>query len=172
MFHDEPVGRPCAVRDPHAAPLPHQRVQGHGDAAGCGLDDDASGFVLAVQVRLAVRHDHERADGTRVELAGLRQAAAEEDRSNELVDRDRRHEQQLRLVAPPGELGRDDRAISFTKGCYLGQETVARIDALGHVNRYLVGVKLHTAALPAPGSPLSLGEPGASATGGSASSGR
>lgn len=40
----------------------------------------------------------------------------------------------------PQELLRDDRAISFTKGCYLGQETVARIDALGHVNRRLAGV--------------------------------
>lgn len=40
----------------------------------------------------------------------------------------------------PQELGRDARAISFTKGCYLGQETVARIDALGHVNRRLVAV--------------------------------
>jgi len=38
----------------------------------------------------------------------------------------------------PQELGRDARAISFTKGCYLGQETVARLDALGHVNRRLV----------------------------------
>jgi tRNA-modifying protein YgfZ len=39
--------------------------------------------------------------------------------------------------ALPQELMRDDLAISFTKGCYLGQETVARIDALGHVNRCL-----------------------------------
>lgn len=38
----------------------------------------------------------------------------------------------------PQELGRDARAISFTKGCYLGQETVARLDALGHVNRRLM----------------------------------
>jgi folate-binding protein YgfZ len=41
----------------------------------------------------------------------------------------------------PQEVNRNDRAISFTKGCYLGQETVARIDALGHVNRTLVGLK-------------------------------
>jgi tRNA-modifying protein YgfZ len=41
----------------------------------------------------------------------------------------------------PQELARDDRTISFTKGCYLGQETVARIDALGHVNQTLVGVR-------------------------------
>jgi nudix-type nucleoside diphosphatase (YffH/AdpP family) len=40
----------------------------------------------------------------------------------------------------PQELARDQRAISFTKGCYLGQETVARIDALGHVNRRFVAV--------------------------------
>ena len=38
----------------------------------------------------------------------------------------------------PQEVARDEQAISFTKGCYLGQETVARIDALGHVNRHLV----------------------------------
>lgn len=37
----------------------------------------------------------------------------------------------------PQEVGLNDRAISLTKGCYLGQETVARLDALGHVNRRL-----------------------------------
>jgi len=35
------------------------------------------------------------------------------------------------------EASRTIRAISFTKGCYLGQEPIARIDALGHVNREL-----------------------------------
>lgn len=43
----------------------------------------------------------------------------------------------------PQELGRDAALISFTKGCYLGQETVARIDALGRVNQQLA--KLHSA---------------------------
>jgi folate-binding protein YgfZ len=42
----------------------------------------------------------------------------------------------------PQEVARDDRTISFRKGCYLGQETVARIDALGHVNQMLVGLRL------------------------------
>ncbi len=41
----------------------------------------------------------------------------------------------------PQEVARDRWTISFTKGCYLGQETVARIDALGHVNKLLVGVQ-------------------------------
>lgn len=50
--------------------------------------------------------------------------------------------------ALPQELGRDAQAISFTKGCYLGQETVARIDALGHVNRRLVGLTTTGAVAP------------------------
>ena len=45
----------------------------------------------------------------------------------------------------PQEVARDDRTISFVKGCYLGQETVARIDALGHVNRLLCGLKFSDA---------------------------
>lgn len=41
----------------------------------------------------------------------------------------------------PQEIARDERTISFKKGCYLGQETVARIDALGHVNKLLVSMR-------------------------------
>jgi len=58
----------------------------------------------------------------------------------------------------PQEIGRDTLAISFTKGCYLGQETVARIDALGHVNRLLTGVKFSGVTIPAPGLPLRTGD--------------
>jgi len=50
------------------------------------------------------------------------------------------HPVDIRDKTLPQELGRDRRAISFTKGCYLGQETVARLDALGHVNRRLAVV--------------------------------
>ena len=42
----------------------------------------------------------------------------------------------------PQELDRDAAAISFTKGCYLGQETVARLDALGEVQKKLCLVRL------------------------------
>lgn len=41
----------------------------------------------------------------------------------------------------PQELQRDEKAINFNKGCYLGQETVARIDARGRVNQLLVGLE-------------------------------
>tara|TARA_R110002049_G_scaffold72490_8_gene187600 strand:- start:7032 stop:8207 length:1176 start_codon:yes stop_codon:yes gene_type:complete len=42
----------------------------------------------------------------------------------------------------PQEADRDASAISFTKGCYLGQETVARLDALGQVQKKLVCWKI------------------------------
>lgn len=35
------------------------------------------------------------------------------------------------------EADRNTKAISYTKGCYLGQEPIARLDAMGHVNRQL-----------------------------------
>lgn len=44
----------------------------------------------------------------------------------------------------PQEIGIDARAISFNKGCYLGQETVARLDALGQVQKKLALVELQT----------------------------
>jgi folate-binding protein YgfZ len=54
----------------------------------------------------------------------------------------------------PQELDRNAQAISFTKGCYLGQETVARIDAIGHVNRLLVGIKFSGNEIPDRGTEL------------------
>lgn len=54
----------------------------------------------------------------------------------------------------PQEVARNEQAISFTKGCYLGQETVARIDALGHVNRQLGQVRFSSDRLPASGEQL------------------
>jgi len=57
----------------------------------------------------------------------------------------------------PQEVGRDKEAISFTKGCYLGQETVARIDALGHVNQQIVGVRFFGSGIPTLGLELTKG---------------
>jgi folate-binding protein YgfZ len=46
------------------------------------------------------------------------------------------------------------RAISFTKGCYTGQEVIIRIAHRGHVNRHLRGLRLGDAAAPAFRTPL------------------
>lgn len=40
----------------------------------------------------------------------------------------------------PNEAGLEARAISYDKGCYIGQETIARIKTYGHVNRRLVQI--------------------------------
>jgi tRNA-modifying protein YgfZ len=52
------------------------------------------------------------------------------------------------------EIQRTAQAISFTKGCYLGQEPIARIDALGHVNQQVRGVRLSRGPVPLPGTPI------------------
>jgi folate-binding protein YgfZ len=44
------------------------------------------------------------------------------------------------------EAGINDRAVSFTKGCYIGQETVARLHYKGKPNRYLRGLRLQAPA--------------------------
>jgi folate-binding protein YgfZ len=56
----------------------------------------------------------------------------------------------------PQEAGLNERAVSFTKGCYVGQETVARLYYKGKPNRLLRGLRLSTPA--PPGSELRLGE--------------
>ncbi|HEY2719143.1 MAG TPA: glycine cleavage T C-terminal barrel domain-containing protein [Solirubrobacteraceae bacterium] len=42
----------------------------------------------------------------------------------------------------PQEAGLNERAVSFTKGCYVGQETVARLYYKGKPNRHLRGLRL------------------------------
>jgi folate-binding protein YgfZ len=58
----------------------------------------------------------------------------------------------------PQEVARDPQAINFNKGCYLGQETIARLDALGHVNRVLTGLKFPADAVVQPGETILQGD--------------
>jgi folate-binding protein YgfZ len=48
---------------------------------------------------------------------------------------------EIDLEVLPQETGQEERAIDYQKGCYTGQEVVARIHFRGHVNRRLVGVR-------------------------------
>jgi folate-binding protein YgfZ len=55
----------------------------------------------------------------------------------------------------PQEANFDEfHAISYTKGCYTGQETVARVHFRGHVNRHLRGLRLSSPDLPPPRTPI------------------
>jgi tRNA-modifying protein YgfZ len=56
----------------------------------------------------------------------------------------------------PQEAALNERAVSFTKGCYVGQETVARLHYKGKPNRGLRGLRLSEPA--EPGDALLLGE--------------
>jgi tRNA-modifying protein YgfZ len=56
----------------------------------------------------------------------------------------------------PQEAGLNERAVSFTKGCYVGQETVARLHYKGKPNRHLRGLRLSDPT--ASGAELRLGE--------------
>ncbi len=56
----------------------------------------------------------------------------------------------------PAEAGIVERAVSFTKGCYIGQEPVARLHYKGRPNRHLRGLKLSAPA--SAGETLRLGE--------------
>jgi len=56
----------------------------------------------------------------------------------------------------PQEAGLNERAVSFSKGCYVGQETVARLFYKGKPNRHLRGLRLSEPI--APGAELRLGE--------------
>jgi len=57
------------------------------------------------------------------------------------------------LLAQEVDLDRLE-AISFTKGCYTGQETVARVHYRGHVNRLLRGLRFSESAVPPVGTEL------------------
>ncbi len=51
------------------------------------------------------------------------------------------------------EVGLDRRATSFTKGCYLGQETTARVNSQGRINRKLLALRFNrplAVSLPCP----------------------
>jgi tRNA-modifying protein YgfZ len=66
----------------------------------------------------------------------------------------------------PAEAGIVEQAVSFTKGCYIGQETVARLHYKGKPNRHLRGLKLSAPA--EPGAPVSLADKELGRLGGSA----
>ena len=57
------------------------------------------------------------------------------------------------LLAQEVDLDRLE-AISYTKGCYTGQETVARVHYRGHVNRHLRGLRFSERAVPPVGTEL------------------
>jgi len=88
--------------------------------------------------------------------AGAQPATDEEARLVRLENGRPRYGEDIRDTSLPQETGQM-HAVSFNKGCYLGQEIVERIRAQGHVNRKLIRLHLDSAAPLAAGSKLTAG---------------
>ena len=89
----------------------------------------------------------------RLESAGAQPASADDAHVVRMENGKPRYGVDIRETTLPQET-RQMHAISFTKGCYLGQEIVERIRAQGHVNKLLSRVELDAAEPPAPGTKL------------------
>jgi tRNA-modifying protein YgfZ len=89
----------------------------------------------------------------RLEAAGAQSASEADARLVRIENGKPRYGEDIRETTLPQET-RQMHAVSFTKGCYLGQEIVERIRAQGHVNKLLSRVEIDTAEPPAPGTKL------------------
>ena len=134
----DPVGPEHSHRELELGPV---RVRAVGSALGADLLVPLAD-VAAARERLASAGveavSEEAAEILRVE-AGIPRFGAE-----------------MTIETIPQEAGINERAVSFTKGCYIGQETVARLHYKGKPNRHLRGLRLSGGA--ATGDAINLGE--------------
>jgi folate-binding protein YgfZ len=136
-------------------------------AAGLALDEHANRFLDIAGIQaLAVRTDVGidlfcEAGATEPLTAALQErgAVAVSELAAEClrIERGRpRYGVDLDETVIPQEAALNERAVSFTKGCYVGQETVARLYYRGKPNRHLRGLRLSEPG--EPGQELRLGE--------------
>ena len=144
----------AGVAEPGAAPLSHQaseiegiavrvvRVSRAGEEGFALLSrPDASPRLLNLLARHGAQHvPPEVLEAGRIE-AGIPRWGAELDET-----------------VLPNEAWLERTAISYTKGCYLGQETVARLKTYGHVNRHLVALLLPIGSSASPGDAVRAGD--------------
>jgi aminomethyltransferase len=86
----------------------------------------------------------------RLEAAGAAAATADDARLVRIENGRPRYGEDILETSLPQET-EQMQAVSFTKGCYIGQEIVERIRARGHVNRHLVRLEIEGTEPPAPG---------------------
>ncbi|MGA1995463.1 MAG: glycine cleavage T C-terminal barrel domain-containing protein [Bryobacteraceae bacterium] len=93
----------------------------------------------------------------RLEKAGVVQASAEDARRVRIENGKPRYGEDIRDITLPQE-SRQMHAVSFQKGCYIGQEIVERIRAQGRVNRELASLEIEGEAEVPPASKVIAGE--------------
>ena len=144
---------------------PEARAVAGAGELGSDEHDNAPGEVAGIAVTLVATDvgvdllcDAERSADLSAALQARGAAPVEEAAVEALrVERGRpRYGLDLDDSVIPQEAGLNERAVSFTKGCYVGQETVARLHYRGKPNRHLRGLRLSGPA--ATGEELHLGD--------------
>lgn len=140
-----------AVHGPRAADvLAGVRAAG---AAGAALDPTGLGgcvYFVPAQAIDAVREARDRALASVGGLLG-------DDRAWEALRLERRVAEfgaDFDATSYPQEAGLEKRAVSFSKGCYLGQEVVFMLEKRGHVKRFLVTLRVEGDTPPPHGAPV------------------
>ncbi len=150
-----PKAREVATAAAGADGLPAEVEHAHGLAR---IDGARVRLVATDRGGIDVVCDAEALDGVRAALVAAGAEPVGEDAAETVrVERGRpRYGVDLDDAVIPQEAGLNDRAVSFTKGCYVGQETVARLFYRGKPNKHLRGLRLAEAV--EPGAELRLGE--------------
>jgi folate-binding protein YgfZ len=144
----------AAVLAALAAPVPDQPY-GHsawGDATVAAVSITGEpGF------RIVLPSDFKDDMMARVQAAGAAPATPEDARAVRIENGKPRYGEDIVETSLVQET-RQMHAVSYTKGCYLGQEIVERVRARGHVNRVLVRLHLDTTEAPPSGAKVTAGD--------------
>ncbi len=129
---------PAAAEVTATGPLSPEHAQREQERDGVEIRAVATDLGIDLIVRA------DKAEQARQLLASTDAVEVSEDAAEILrVESGRpRFGREMTTATIPQEAGIDDRAVSFTKGCYIGQETVARLHYRGKPNRHLRGLRL------------------------------
>jgi folate-binding protein YgfZ len=142
------------LTEPHLGDLVRSHLLRMRFAARCDveLEQHSSHVVFGAEVpgRLAVRSDDYGSPALEVLDADLEPTLADDElermrieAGTPLVGKD------VDERVLPAEAGLVERAVSFTKGCFPGQEPIARLHYRGHANRSLRVLRIESGELPA-----------------------
>jgi folate-binding protein YgfZ len=117
---------------------------------------DVLGVATDAGVDLIVRASESEALVNLLRSAGVAEIAEEAAEILRVESGRPRFGRDMTTETIPQEAGINERAVSFTKGCYIGQETVARLHYRGKPNRHLRGLRLDAPAVS--GDPIALSD--------------
>ena len=103
--------------------------------------DSGAGLWVRTDLGLDVLCGRQRADELRAEL-GVEEVSEEAAECLRIESGRPRLGIDMDAETMPQEAGINERAVDFEKGCYVGQETVARLHWRGKPNRHLRGLRL------------------------------